>query len=441
MQNVSNTCAPSISTSFLCFFDAAYPVWRSVNTTLTFSKSRVYAFPITGIQGPLQMPQGVGSGIPINITANNIGTTTTVGTPATWMTPELPLGMVLGDPSAWFFVPTGALLAITANITMDVTGFSYTLGLVVSPDCGVNTTSIRIDGTGAVNAINFYGDRGATTSGVWVKVVDLAVASPAVTAASIIDSISVGFTTGNTLTVPSGGIITGFWPVLGLGRAELTVAPDIYTGCRLNAASVLFQNTTAVLSKEGNIKAGVIKVADSRVLSDQATLLSYYDDSAAALRYPGNLEKGLYAYYMPEMKKFDLRDHAVLATAPQPVMALGEHLYMYYIEFTTAANAQTFQITLTVHHECENDSMLFPIGVSRLTLESVRQARAELNLRCPFTENPIHWAKLLAMARGAAVSAWRAARPNFNPWAHQAVDYLIPKYRNLEIRDDQAGFR
>ncbi len=107
----------------------------------------------------------------------------------------------------------------------------------------------------------------------------------------------------------------------------------------------------------------------------------------------------------------------------------------YYISFTPAAQAQTLQLTYVCHHETVNDSMLYPTGVCQMPMEAYRQAMLAALEIVPFVENPIHWAALAAAAKKLAGYAWQKVRPQLNPWGHKAVDWIIPKYEDLSIRD------
>jgi hypothetical protein len=73
----------------------------------------------------------------------------------------------------------------------------------------------------------------------------------------------VGITTGGVLDVPTSSTVNGFYPLAGIGAAELSVSPQIYESCRINAASCLFQNTTSSLNKDGTVKAYVVQTVNN----------------------------------------------------------------------------------------------------------------------------------------------------------------------------------
>ncbi len=231
--------------------------------------------------------------------------------------------------------------------------------------------------------------------------------------------------------------MNGFYPISTIGAPEYGQAPSVYEACRVNAGSFLFQNVTAVLDREGAIKAGVITAIGNDTFSDTLTMDTYLTDVTPSMVYEGILEKGLYTFMQPSMSNNSFGDSIASGAGGNgpPQFRLDCHQQCYYISMNPSSKTQTLQITYVCHHEAINTSMLYQTGMSNLPFENYRQVMIGTAQMLPFVENPIHWAAMANAARRVATRAWEYVRPHLNPLGHRAVDYLIPKYKELAIRD------
>lgn len=446
----NTTITSGTTPSAMAFFkDLAFPVWRTVVGTYTCSKRINMTYSTTGALGLPTFPNRVGIS-PLSITDATGVTFQSFSLGATPFSSEYYSDIVLGQaPNSgiiWFYNP-GAFISLNASISSSLAGGLYTATFLYSPDGTVsNAREVTIDTTGTPGTtIYFLGDTNTSPCG-WYTLKSINCQADVTTPNGIfLNALDVGWTTGGTLLVPTSSSVNGLYPIAGVGAAELTVAPDIYEGARMNAASVLIQTVTKNVDKEGALTAGMIKVPSGGVptypsaFGNYTNLLDALNDSAPAKRWEGLLENGFYTFMLPEMATNVMQDSQMKVDVNRPIFRLSTHNFAYVLTFTSITSTQTFRITYDVHHECINDSMLFPLGTTNFTLEEEHMAINYLLRTKPFTHNPTHVAAMLQAARSIGAAAWRRVRPYANPLAHKAVDYLIPKYQNLALTERQRA--
>lgn len=428
------------STGYLFFKDPVYPVWQYLGTgnAYTISKYRAVNLSESAVLQTMVFPVTLGESVSLNISPNLLGNTLGTGTFGSDYVTDLVVGSMSREQGVWWYVPSGAIPF--ANITAgagDCAGGTWGFTLQFSRDGNFSDVEvIRLDGYRlTATTIECKGDVNNTPPG-WYRLLEVFCTVSATTpTAQKVTYVSIGFlsagsTNSSTLVASD---FDGYYPLSSIGGAEISAAPSIYQACRLNAASVLFQNVTAVMNKEGAIRCGVLKVSGNRVFGNAINLEALLADSLPATRHTGRLENGLYTFFHPEMSGKELRDSLNVATINTPLFQLGALNYMYYVAMTPASQDQTLQLTYIAHLETQNDSMLFETGFCVTKIETCRQAELKVMSVKPFLDNPIHWGYLAAAAKQLAGAAWNKAKPRLNPWAHRAVDYLIPKYQNLTI--------
>jgi hypothetical protein len=450
-EQVTETTIPTTGASFLVFKDPCFPLWKSSTFTARVGLFRFGSYSNYAAQEPPVFPTTRGASVSLDEPPgwyDNTGMKSSGGdTIPSELYGTLPFGQFVDDSGTWFYVPQGAVPYFNIGSTMaNLAGGMWTIEAHYSCDAlQSNVKDIVLQCqklTGGVenNVVEAIGDAAVCPPG-WYRLLRLACTTPTTdTSGAVVGNVAIGWlpsgTTSSAESLPT-GTFTGFFPMSAVGRAEMANSSAIYYNARLNAGSFLFQNVTAVLNKEGPILAGVIATKERKIY-EKASLDVYLNDLKTKLRHTGRLEHGLYTFMQPQMSTTGLQDSLVTDQANTPessVARLGSYLYVYYIKMSPAEHAQRLEVTYTCHHECQSDSMLFPTGFSRLPVEDVRQAMLAAMEIVPFMDNPIHFSYLAQVAKQLAGQAWNRAKPHFNPMAHRAVDYLIPKYGNLAIRD------
>lgn len=228
----------------------------------------------------------------------------------------------------------------------------------------------------------------------------------------IVSSYTCGINSGGTNVTPTGAGVWFYGPVFAPPEFGSSRLP--YAATRANAAGVLLSNVTAVLDKEGTVNcARMPRVAANRAFSGTAatsgssftTLISsiYPKD-----RYYGPMEKGLYAYTLPDKSTDDFCDYVSDALAldgmAMPYFHLESFEYVSLISFADlGGNGSTLAVTQDVHLEFRSSSMLFPVGYSTTSLESYHLSQMALAQQGVFFENPIHLAAIGSLIRSAVM--------------------------------------
>lgn len=429
-------------TAYLIFNDPIYPLWRSyvgsitggILAGFTYSSTSTYAVPL--------LPQLAGESIPLNWRGTDVTSWAVIGTPGlpSWSFSLPIVGSSKDSTTQWVYVPNGMMPTVRVMVASATTaGSAYNIVMEYSSDgTEENAVARTYETTVTATSIELLAATDVSFGG-WYRPVSLTCrVAPTTTTGATLSTTYMGWLSGGTVATPTAATMTAWLPVSNIGSPEVTQAPAIYSRCRLNAGSFLFQNVTAVLNKEGSVRAGVLKLRNRVVWVEPDAAADYWGDLQPKLRYTERLEKGLYTYLQPQMSTLSgngFGDYYYgTGSAAGQVMGLGYLSTVYYIEFRPAAQSQTLQITYVSHHECENDSMLFPVGQCQMPLEQYRQAMIAVQDLKPFVENPIHFAALMGAAKKMANVAWQRMRPYANPFAHRAVDWLIPRYQDLSIK-------
>lgn len=254
-----------------------------------------------------------------------------------------------------------------------------------------------------------------------------------------------GLATNGTLGAPiPGGPSTLLLPLLAPPEFGVTSLP--YEDNRVTAAAVLFTNVTRVLDKEGTVLAArfASRTAAVDMFSITASQIAGVHPSE---RYFGPLEKGVYAYTLPDAASEIFRPALVswFGQAKVPVFDMDRIEYFTAIVFSDLDSTlqTTMAWTIDWHLEFRSQSVLFPRGYSSYPLETYHASQMALARMGTIFENPIHLATIANMARTAAKAVW----PIIKPYAVQGASYLLNKAgqallpsKPQPVKMKQAGF-
>jgi hypothetical protein len=252
--------------------------------------------------------------------------------------------------------------------------------------------------------------------GAWYFPGEITCTAIASAASTVADMYVGAITNGTFQSVTSVDLANPFWyPVT--APPEYTSAPFIYSSTRVNAFSMLVQNCTAVLQKEGTVTA--VRLPSSKKWFSDATangLTLATDGIAAGERYFGLLEKGFYTYVAPDQRTSQFSTCVInaIGSSSYPIFPLAACAYAHVVSLDDLDKTQVsnFAITLDEHIEFRNTSQLFDIGISTLPLEDWHRAQVALASFGYFFENPTHLAVIARLARAAATTLWPIVRPH-----------------------------
>lgn len=191
-----------------------------------------------------------------------------------------------------------------------------------------------------------------------------------------------------------------------------------WQSARTTATSCLFTNVSQVLSKGGTVLCG-------RVSPDVGSMWvvpsSYVSGLHPAEKAYLGLETGAYTYVPPSTDMSDFWDYtctvgSLSSSMPLPCYRLDNTSLVNIMFFTAPPADVSLAINLDWHMEFRTSSVLFQIGLSTLTIETLHQAQITLANVGFFFENFNHKAVLAAViaaarklcpALGAAVDAYQ----------------------------------
>lgn len=404
----------------------AAPLWM-YNTFPNFSGLQN----ITVSQGgPLNLTMPVLSGESLSISS------LLVGRPVIATTNWSPLwsGIVVDSGGEyWFWVPSGLYVSLVCTLSGTPTGgTSYSEWEYTSSFSTADTTRF---GASVTYSGGFAYSSPVDFGGGFVRPLSVHCNLSWTGTANVTDiGVRVGTSSVSPLVVQPAITLNCVAPVWAT-PPEFAVAPFIYGGCRLNAMSALFQNTTAVLSKEGSVEGMLLSSgsANPQLLSSGFDYTSYAADVAASCRYQGLLEKGLYTFTLPDSKttKFVDAFQRGRTGGSYPLITLDSFDYINVVRFTDYSSPATnLFITVDVHLEFRNTSMLWPIGVSTVELEAWHKSQVTLQSMTPFFENPVHLTAIANLARAAAIRLYPIARPIIASALSAGRDKLISMAAN-----------
>lgn len=313
------------------------------------------------------------------------------------------------EDKGYTYIPKGATYAFHVGVqskatTMDLIG-SIAIATWVdrTSESFAETTSLNVSSTflGALTTSN------VATENTWVRVVSFTfrgsanVAFGEIEVRLIVSSGSLTFSpsaaTMGTVTV---GNQTATLLVPFSSPPEFDVTERPWLDTRVTAAALLLTNVTKVLNKEGTVLAGRLKNTAFEAWSFDSTRLASLHPAEKALLA---LETGFYTYAPPstDLQGFYNYTYAPATYAPIgfldvadiiPVFNLDNDSYAncFILTDSDASTPSSFAANLDWHVEFRNNSTLFPIGMSGVTLEAFHQAILNLVTHGFFFSNNKH---------------------------------------------------
>lgn len=401
MQYLVNTTVDttgSASSAFALCRSPTYPVWGTVNiTSPTLIVSTI----------ELMMKDIAGGG---DYVFPNVFETWS-GAPSS----SYPLGY--GGQRSWAYHPDAGVSALRATFepTLSETRLriTYELWTADGVDTLTKETSALPAGTTEV-VLELL----TTVGGFWRPV---ALASDNTSLSNV--SLSLAWYTGGTYaapTVPAGGLRV-FRPLFSAPEFNTTTLP--YEDVRCTAASLLLTNVTKVLNKEGTVLAARLNNASTPGVGGSMfnPSVSMLDNVHPSEKYFGPLERGVYAFSLPDAESSNFAP-ALLApsgASKVPIFDL-DHFSYYTLIFLSDPDTTTpssFALTVDWHTEFRSQSILFPRGFSAVTLESFHGAQMALAQMPTIFENPVHLRSIVA----AVSKAVKAVAPIVAPHALAAA--------------------
>lgn len=209
------------------------------------------------------------------------------------------------------------------------------------------------------------------------------------------------------LTVTSNGIVP-FTTQSGVTPATLAVpsmlpffnAPGLdvsripFSNTRCTAVSALFTNVTKALNKEGTVLAGRLNPTSMNVMNFSA---SSFATVLPCEKYYYGLETGFYTF-APLVSNSEEFSDDVYSRAGEssftPWMHLGNKGLINSFIFSDPDGDTILAINLDWHIEFRNSSVLWPVAISGVSLETAHQVQLALLEAGFFYDNTIHTAIL-----------------------------------------------
>lgn len=163
-----------------------------------------------------------------------------------------------------------------------------------------------------------------------------------------------------------------------------------FQSCRVTAAGMRINNVTAMLNKEGTVRA-------ARALMDSYPFwyntVDPLDKAPSNNLYFGALAHGLQTYTLPSNQSTPFKDHVVdvsRSLLAKPCFDLDYSGYYNLVELVdeSAATPTKLAITYVSHLEFMSNSQLFPVAFSKQTLESFHSEVRSASERLPFQRLP-----------------------------------------------------
>lgn len=297
------------------------------------------------------------------------------------------------NSQVYTYVPAGSYYAFvfstrSKSVSVDLgCSVAYEVWTSKSNQIPLETTVVHILGTDLgvmttpqLAAYNFWmrpismSFRGSTTALLGEMQVDVVVSSgtPTYTASTSTRGLAGITTTPATLFVPFAG------------PPEFDVTERPWRDTRTTASALLLTNVTKVLNKEGTVLAGRLQnVSDGAWTFTEDTLAQLHPAEKAMLA----LETGFYTYCPPSTDLASFYDYTYstivyagslfAASSPTiPTFNLDNDSYAncFVLTDSDASTPSTFAANVDWHIEFRNNSTLFPIGMSGITLEAFHQA-------------------------------------------------------------------
>lgn len=351
----------------------------------------------------------------------------------------------------WFWAPASMQIFVSLITQTAMTAGAWSLELEMTADF-TTTNTVRKRFPLVVDGQTLYLQ--SASSGWFYRPINLSCITDTTPLANIITNLRVGAITGGTPQIPAANASPYLCPVFQF-PFEFSTAPIIYNSCRANAVSALFQNTTAVLNKDGSVEGLCLPLSFSHppILSNTFDFAKFAADTNVRSRWAGLLEKGVYSFTLPDEVSTKFRDcNMTVEGGGQgagiytnvPLFNLDACDYLNVIKFTDYGSPGTnLFLTVDVHHEFRSTSMLWPVGFSTCPLEDWHRAQIVTQQMSVFHENPTHLAAIAALARIAATRLYPYAAPIVTAGLRAARDQVFTMAANALSKrmSGQASFK
>ncbi len=418
--SLSFTQADAPRNRFMLTRQAAYPAWADVNLT-----SETYALYSSMGQVQGQFPT------PFKFTAWSVGDYTSgtnrptivgaaattlrapilgvdsgcLNTPFFYVAQNWTISATLGANAAFEFgtIVTGNLLRWTAPGETEV---------VVNFEQVLNPPNASVEILHAALSQGWY-----QLSGVNISPDDVSLFGAEI--AVIVSSGNLGFVAGvvggsnpgGTVTV-SGNEFRSFLPVV--YPVEFFNSELPWTSTRTTAAAALLTNVTMVLNKGGTVQCGRLCPQTYNPFGF-TTIVTTLPNLHPAEKAYLPLESGAYTFVPPSTDLVDFYDYTIGFSGTNaesvPCYRLDNTSLVHCMLITPPSNECVLAINIDWHIEFRTTSMLFQIGMSAATLESLHQAQLGLSSVGYFFSNSTH-KEVLGKVLGQLMSFGKAVFPH-----------------------------
>lgn len=179
---------------------------------------------------------------------------------------------------------------------------------------------------------------------------------------------------------------------------------------RVNSSALLLTNVSKPLYVNGTVTAARLIGGDVSVFTPSAVRTKVAQVNER-LRYSGEAAKGCYSYYIPTDDSLTFSDYrgdygpalfpAVSGATTLPVIYdLRDFTHVNAIDFDCdATTGLNLKFRHDMHLEFQSDAEIFNLDVPRISLDEFFTVVTAASRMVPFTENPVHMAQLVSLAR------------------------------------------
>jgi hypothetical protein len=317
-----------------------------------------------------------------------------------------PIGMDAGTGSAPFiYVPTSAKLSVILDngAGAATAGSSLTVTFDVWSGPGETPLQTAVALAASNNVWYFDAVAPAAIAGSWVRPTILNCSSTATSTTStalIIHVYGAGSASAYSPATKTLNISTTTFadllPLFGPPAFSTSAVP--YQSTRLTSVALLGTNVTKVLNKEGTVNAARL---NPRTANPFAFALSDLTTLHPAEKYYSGLEKGFYTYAPPSTDLTDFMDCTITILSPVPVYRLDNTAFVNALSLNDPDGGTALAMNADWHIEFRNNTVLWQVGVSTTTLETLHQSQIVLLSAGFFFDNIDHKRILATVVKAA----------------------------------------
>lgn len=390
---------------------ASYPLWLEQSLASYLTTVNYYAIDLSFLNGVTEVYSRI-SDIPSSAGCRNTpASASLVGISGATIPPHVYPILGKQPHCVYTYVPAGAAYGFLFSTTNNL---AATFEVAVQYEVWTTTDETRQYSTISASTTNTTGiivcPLGAgtlvTPQSIYVRPISVTVrrTDTAWTFDNIIVTVVVGSGTPTYATsITSRGIITAgavaSIMLLPVGAPpEIEVSERPYSDTRVTAAAVLMTNVTKVLDKEGTALAGRLEHNSGSYNFSQATLSTLHPAEKAFLP----LATGLYTYAPPSTDMSGFYDYTSrlglidgaggITYMNVPSVRLDNQALVncFVLADPDTTTRSSFALNVDWHVEFRNNSTLFEIGMSSITLEAYHQAILQLVSHGFFFSNDGH---------------------------------------------------